>query len=109
MYSNAPHSCKHYSNRYNLFRITFPQNPNILNSFPNLPKTDLFQVTFVGKDRPNPTQINNLLKARRNVVEKMLIYLRENNWIYKNIQLNNQQLSEIPIDNIPLEMVENFI
>ena len=27
--------------------IMFPQNPNILNSFPNLQKTDLFQVTLL--------------------------------------------------------------
>ena len=90
--------------------IMFPQQPeSILNSLPNLPRKDLFQVTFVGKNRPNPTQVKQLLRVRRDEIEWVLKYLKENNWLWENVQICDTKLSQLPVDDVHSEMVENFI
>jgi hypothetical protein len=73
--------------------ITYPQNPdNILQLLPSLPDTETFQIAFVGKVVPNHHSIKKILIVRRNKIERALLWLKENNCLYKDVIISQDYL-----------------
>ena len=90
--------------------ITYPQNPEtILTKLPCKPKSELFQVAFVGNSRPNPIKIKQIFRVRRTKIENALNYLSEINVKYDKVERCIETLNSLPEDDIPTEIEDNFI
>ncbi|CAF1441598.1 unnamed protein product [Adineta steineri] len=84
--------------------ITFLQNtPNIVNSLP-LKMADLcdtLKVIFIGAHPPERLQLKRILTVRKKKIVEALRWLKKYNILYKNVDMNLDNIAELPEDNIP--------
>ena len=65
----------------------------------------LISITFLSKKQVPKTWFHNTFRVRRQVVWQALIWLKENNpKYYGEIELSPERLSELPENDIPLEV-----
>jgi hypothetical protein len=89
--------------------ITYVKNPdNILELLPSLPNKENFQIAFVGKHY-NKEKACSLLKVRRSNIEKALYKLKSINEQYLSIKISAENLSKLPIDDIPTCLIEDAL
>ncbi|KAH9958183.1 hypothetical protein BGW80DRAFT_1256941 [Lactifluus volemus] len=63
-------------------------------------------VTFIGREKLNPSRVHSLLRVRRHVVMEALVWLkRHNKKYYGNIEIDPTRLDRLPQDGIPEEIV----
>ena len=73
-----------------------PPSPEILSA--------TIRVTFVGpKNLPEKT-LPGFLRVNRARVHDALRWLKENNPIYKNIEISSDRLNTLPVDEVPVEI-----
>ena len=84
--------------------ITFLQNvPNIVNSLP-LTLDDLcdtLKVIFIGARPPNRVHLKKILTVRKKKIIEALQWLKKNNILYQNININLENIAQLPEDDIP--------
>ncbi|CAF1325294.1 unnamed protein product [Adineta steineri] len=84
--------------------ITFLQNtPNIVNSL-SLKMADLcdtLKVIFVGARPPERLQLKRILTVRKKKIVEALRWLKKYNILYKNIDINLDNIAQLPEDDIP--------
>ncbi|CAF1366873.1 unnamed protein product [Adineta steineri] len=84
--------------------ITFLQNtPNIVNSLP-LKLADLcdtLKVIFIGARPPERLQLKRILTVRKKKIVEALRWLKKYNILYKNIDINLDNIAQLPEDDIP--------
>ncbi|CAF2184594.1 unnamed protein product, partial [Rotaria magnacalcarata] len=84
--------------------ITFLQSlPNIVNSLP-LKLDDLcdtLKVIFVGAHRPERVHLKKVLTVRKKKVTQALHWLKQNNILYQNIEINLHNINQLPEDDVP--------
>ncbi len=90
--------------------ITFPQKPEtLLLRLPSMPKAELFQVAFIGANRPDPKSIKNIYRVRKANIRSALSTLKKNNKNYSDVEIDNETIEQLPIDDIPTNILEEFI
>lgn len=68
--------------------------------------SSIIAITFVGNSRRLPSDwLKKTFRVRRNVVYDALIWLRNNNPIYADIQIDMKRLQELPDDDVPEEVL----
>ena len=84
--------------------ITFLQNvPNIVNSLP-LSIDDLcdtLKVIFIGSRPPDRVHLKKVLTVRKNKIILALQWLKKFNVLYRNVDINLQNISQLPEDDVP--------
>ncbi|CAF1520062.1 unnamed protein product, partial [Adineta steineri] len=84
--------------------ITFLQNtPNIVNSLP-LKMADLcdtLKVIFIGARPPERLQLKRILTVRKKKIVEALGWLKKYNILYKNVDINLDNIAELPENDIP--------
>ncbi|CAF1520077.1 unnamed protein product [Adineta steineri] len=84
--------------------ITFLQNtPNIVNSLP-LKMADLcdtLNVIFIGARPPERIQLKRILTVRKKKIVEALRWLKKYNILYKNIDINLDNTTQLPENDIP--------
>ncbi|CAF1536996.1 unnamed protein product [Adineta ricciae] len=84
--------------------ITFLQNvPNIVNSLP-LALADLcdtLKVIFIGARPPDRLHLRRVLTVRKKKIIQALQWLKKNNGLYQNININLENIAQLPEDDIP--------
>jgi hypothetical protein len=84
--------------------ITFLQNvPNIVNSLP-LTLTDLcdtLKVIFIGARPPDRFQLKRILTVRKKKIIQALQWLKKYNTLYQNININLENIAQLPEDDVP--------
>ncbi|CAF1017156.1 unnamed protein product [Adineta steineri] len=84
--------------------ITFLQNiPNIVNSLP-LKMADLcdtLKVIFIGARPPERLQLKRILTVRKKKIVEALCWLKKYNILYKNVDINLDNIAQLPEDDIP--------
>lgn len=84
--------------------ITFLQNvPNIVNSLP-LALADLcdtLKVIFIGARPPDRLHLRRVLTVRKKKIIQALQWLKKNNALYQNININLENIAQLPEDDIP--------
>ncbi|CAF4052892.1 unnamed protein product [Adineta steineri] len=84
--------------------ITFLQNtPKIVNSLP-LKMADLcdtLKVIFIGARPPERLQLKRILTVRKKKIVEALRWLKKYNILYKNIDINLDNIAQLPEDDIP--------
>ncbi|CAF4041639.1 unnamed protein product, partial [Adineta steineri] len=84
--------------------ITFLQNtPNIVNSLP-LKMADLcdtLKVIFIGARPPERLQLKRILTVRKKKIVEALRWLKKDNILYKNVDINLDNIAQLPEDDIP--------
>ncbi|CAF3176764.1 unnamed protein product [Rotaria sp. Silwood2] len=84
--------------------ITFLQNlPNIVNSLP-LKLDDLcdtLTVIFVGAHPPERVHLKKVLTARKKKVTQAMHWLKNNNILYQNVEINIHNINQLPDDDVP--------
>ncbi|CAF3838431.1 unnamed protein product, partial [Adineta steineri] len=84
--------------------ITFLQNtPNIVKSLP-LKIADLcdtLKVIFIGARPPECLQLKRILTVRKKKIVEALRWLKKYNILYKNIDINLDNIAQLPEDDIP--------
>ncbi|CAF1299065.1 unnamed protein product [Adineta ricciae] len=84
--------------------ITFLQNiPNIANSLP-LAMDDLcdtLKVIFIGARPPQRIQLKRVLTVRKKKVAEALHWLKKYNILYKDVDINQDNIMKLPEDDIP--------
>ncbi|CAF1475686.1 unnamed protein product [Adineta steineri] len=84
--------------------ITFLQNtPNIVNSLP-LKMADLcdtLRVIFIGARPPERLQLKRVLTVRKKKIVEALRWLKKYNILYKNVDINLDNIAQLPEDDIP--------
>lgn len=84
--------------------ITFPQSvSDIARSLPLSPNElpDLIKIIFVGRTLPNKEQARSILTVRREIVRQALIWLHQNNILYKDILINHLIVDKLPVNDVP--------
>ncbi|CAF4200105.1 unnamed protein product [Rotaria sp. Silwood2] len=84
--------------------ITFLQSlPNIVNSLP-LKLDDLcdtLKVIFVGAHPPERVHLKKILTVRKKKVTEALHWLKKNNILYQNVEINLHNINQLPEDDVP--------
>ncbi|CAF4999187.1 unnamed protein product, partial [Rotaria sp. Silwood1] len=84
--------------------ITFLQNvPNINNSSP-LKLDDLcdtFKVIFIGARPPDRIHLKKVLTVRKKKIIQALHWLKKYNVLYQNVNINLENIAQLPEDDIP--------
>jgi hypothetical protein len=84
--------------------ITFLQNvPNIVTSLP-LTLTDLcdtLKVIFIGARPPNRLHLRKVLTVRKKKIIEALQWLKKYNTLYQNININLDNIAQLPEDDVP--------
>jgi hypothetical protein len=84
--------------------ITFLQNiPNIVRSLP-LKLDDLcdtLKVIFVGSRPPSRIHLRKILTIRKNKVIQALQWLKKHNILYRNVEISNENIAQLPEDEVP--------
>jgi hypothetical protein len=84
--------------------ITFLQNvPNIVNSLP-LTLDDLcdtLKVIFIGARPPDRVHLKKVLTVRKKKIIQALQWLKKYNVLYRNVDINLQNISQLPEDDVP--------
>jgi hypothetical protein len=84
--------------------ITFLQNmPNIVNSLP-LKLDDLcdtLKVIFIGSRPPDRVHLKKVLPVRKKKIIQALQWLKKYNVLYRNVDINLQNISQLPEDDVP--------
>lgn len=84
--------------------ITFLQNvPNIVNSLP-LTLNDLcdtLKVIFIGARPPDRIQLKKVLTVRKDKIVQALRWLKKYNVLYQNININLENIAQLPEDDVP--------
>lgn len=84
--------------------ITFLQNvPNIVSSLP-LTLDDLcdtLKVIFIGSRPPDRVHLKKVLTVRKKKVIQALQWLKKYNVLYQNVDINLQNISQLPEDDVP--------
>ncbi|CAF2742492.1 unnamed protein product [Rotaria sp. Silwood2] len=84
--------------------ITFVQNvPNIVNSLP-LSLDDLcdtLKVIFIGARPPVRIHLKKILTVRKKKIIQALHWLKKNNILYKDININFENIAQLPEDDVP--------
>lgn len=89
--------------------ITYPQNPNnIIKLLPSLPEREYFHVIFVGAIQPCESKLKQVLKVRREKIRNALIWLKNNNCAYSDVEISNDNLDKLPLDDIPNVIKDNI-
>ena len=90
--------------------ITYPQDlDSLLTLLPLMPSCEMIHITFVGKIRPPQNYINKLFTVRRELIHKSLVWLKMNNELYKDVIISNSIINQLPVNDIPLSISNNFI
>ena len=91
--------------------ITFLQNiPNIANSLP-LTLNDLcdtLKVIFVGANPPKRIHLRKVLTVRKKKVAEALHWLKRNNVLYRNVEINLDNIAELPDDDVPESIISTM-
>jgi hypothetical protein len=91
--------------------ITFLQNiPNIANSLP-LTLNDLcdtLKVIFVGANPPKHIHLRKVLTVRKKKVAEALHWLKRNNVLYRNVEINLENIAELPDDDVPESIISTM-
>ena len=84
--------------------ITFLQNvPNIVNSLP-LRLDDLcdtLKLIFIGYRPPDRVHLKKVLTVRKKKIIQALQWLKKYNVLYRNVDINLQNISQLPEDDVP--------
>ncbi|CAF1375663.1 unnamed protein product [Rotaria sordida] len=84
--------------------ITFLQNvPNIINSLP-LKLDDLcdtFKVIFIGARPPDRIHLKKVLTVCKKKIIQALHWLKKYNVLYQNVNINLENIAQLPEDDIP--------
>ena len=75
-----------------------PRRPAILAS--------LITVTFIGLGELPKAWIHSTFQVRRRIVWDALLWLKQNNPYYADIEISTSHLEELPEDNIPGEVMD---
>jgi hypothetical protein len=62
-------------------------------------------ITFVGTRKLPTDWLTKTFRVRRAVIRRALIWLKMNNPIYEDIQIDAHQLTELPEDDVPEELL----
>ena len=93
--------------RWNI--ITFPQNPdNILDLLASLPKSEDFQVAFIGKIKPSDDYIKKIFTVRKWIIVVTLLWLKQHNAAYSNVTISQDFIDLLPDDEIQDEIKKSF-
>ncbi|CAF2181151.1 unnamed protein product, partial [Rotaria magnacalcarata] len=91
--------------------ITFLQNvPNIVNSLP-LSLNDLcntIKIIFFGAKRPERIQLKTILAVRKKQVLDALHWLKKYNPLYQNVEINLQNIAELPENDVPDSIISTM-
>jgi hypothetical protein len=90
--------------------ISFPQDPiTLLSVLPNLPNSEDIQILFVGKQQPTIIDLNKLFQVRKKEgIINPITWLQNNNWLYNNVEISKENLTEIPNDGVPNFILKNI-
>ncbi|KAF7316587.1 ATP-dependent DNA helicase [Mycena chlorophos] len=64
-------------------------------------------VTFVGRYKRALGVLPGIFRVRRNRVYDALVWLRQNNPLYKNFDICNERLDDLPVDAVPDVILDN--
>ncbi|CAF1513719.1 unnamed protein product, partial [Adineta steineri] len=84
--------------------ITFPQNVSeIARSLPlsSDQLSEFIKIIFVGRSLPKKDQLRSILTVRREKIRKALVWLCENNILYKYIHIDHLLIDKLPVNDIP--------
>ncbi len=89
--------------------ICFPQNMESVtsavysNTLPHNIESlcDSMKVVFTGAHRPTRQQLQNVLEVRRQKVTDALVWLKSNHRLYKDVNIDQARLMNIPANSIP--------
>ncbi|CAF1554051.1 unnamed protein product, partial [Adineta steineri] len=96
--------------------ITFMHNmPNIVTSLPLDAEdlSDTLKIVFIGAHTPDRVQLRRICGVRRQNIRNALIWLKNHNYMYRMIPINEVNIAKIPEDDVPesiwttLERIEN--
>ena len=91
--------------------FTFLQNiPNIANSLP-LTLNDLcdtLKVIFVGANPPKRIHLRKVLTVRKTKVAEASHWLKRNNVLYGNVEINLENIAELPDDDVPESIISTM-
>jgi hypothetical protein len=84
--------------------ISFPQD--VVNIATTLPLElddlcDSLKILFVGYQIPKRNQLKNILTVRKKKVSQALQWLKKNNPLYRNVQINQSTIDKLPEDDVP--------
>ena len=83
--------------------ISFPQD--VVNIATTLPLElddlcDCLKILFVEHQIPKRSQLSNILTVRKKKVVEALHWLKQNNPLYRNVQINQSTINKLPDDDI---------
>lgn len=84
--------------------ITFLQNvPNIVDSLPLAlgDLCDTLKVIFIGSRRPDRIHLRKVLTVRKEKIVQALKWLKKYNVLYQKVNINLQNINELPEDDVP--------
>ncbi|CAF4143405.1 unnamed protein product, partial [Adineta steineri] len=96
--------------------ITFMHNmPNIVTSLPLDVEdlSDTLKIVFIGAHSPDRVQLRRICGVRRQKIHNALIWLKNHNYMYQMIPINEVNIAKLPEDDVPesiwttLERIEN--
>ena len=73
-----------------------------------MPKSELFQVAFVGVNRPNPTTIKNIYRVRKDNIRSAFWKLKQINKNYRDVVFDNEVIEMLPENDIPKNILDEF-
>ena len=91
--------------------ITFLQNiPNIANSLPLTLNDfcDTLKVIFVGANPPKRLHLRKVLTVRKKKVAEALHWLKRNNVLYHSVEINLENIAELPDDDVPESIISTM-
>ena len=104
---NSKYKDRQYKMKGNIIR--YVKNPyNILELLPSLPNKENIQIAFVGKNYDKEKACSSL-KVRRSFIENALIKLKSINKQYISIKISTDNLSKLPIDDIPQCLLDDAL
>jgi hypothetical protein len=62
-------------------------------------------VTIIGPKNAPERTMPDFLRVRRDRIRTALMWLKENNPLYVNVQISEKSLAELPVNDIPLEIL----
>jgi hypothetical protein len=91
--------------------ITFLQNiPKSANSLP-LTLDDLcdtLKLIFVGANPPTRIHLRKVLTVRKRKVAEALHWLKRNSVLYRNVEINLENIGELPDDDVPESIISTM-
>jgi hypothetical protein len=64
-------------------------------------------ITFIGPTGLQESTMPAMFRVRRERVRKALIWLKENNTLYSDIQISESRLCSLPVDGVPEELIRS--